>query len=216
MSRLGLFLTTIGVVAASWLGWAYASSDVPDALTIGDRVRTAVDGLKTSHVYVDPDSEGLLTPAEIAKVDAAASASQPEVFVVLWRESSESGYYLPSQGVDQLGAELGKPGYYITAGANDISADDIGITSDDYISSYDGNIDYGDGLAPGELVTGLLTMIDENDGRDFSEDDTTGSQYWGDTISVITIGALMGSMIGAGLAGLFAIAWFIERGRRKP
>lgn len=213
MSRTGLVLTTIAAIVASWLGWTFASADVPATPPPGDRVLAAVAGLKSSHVYVDPDSEDLLSPAEVSRIEAAAAASRPEVFVVIWRDSSEAGYYLPSQAVHQIGAELDRPGYYITAGSKNLSADEVGIESDDYFSTY-GAIEYEDGLAEGELAAGLLQIIDENDGRDFSEADTTGSKYWGGPAGTVTAGVLIGTLAGIGLAGVLSILWFVARSRR--
>lgn len=214
MSRPGLLMTVIATAVAAWLGWVVATANVSKPPPPGDRVLAAVAGLRSSHVYVDPDSEGILTAAEVARIDAAAAASDPEVFVFIWRDSTEAGYYLPSQAVDQVGAELGRPGYYISAGATDISADDVGIVSDDYLSGY-GAVEFDDGLADGELATGLLHLIDENDGRDYTEADTTGSHYWGGTGGTIAAGILIGTLIGIGLAAVLAIAWFVERTRRR-
>ena len=213
MSRIGLLLTAVSAILASWLGWTFASAGIPESPPSGDRVLAAVAGLETSHVYVDPDSEDLLSPAEISRIDAAAAASRPEVFVVIWRDSSEAGYYLESQAIDQIGAELDRPGYYISAGPRDMSADEVGIKSDDYFNSY-GAIEYEDGLAEGELASGLLQIITENDGRDYSESDTTGSHYWGGRAGTIAAGALIGTLAGIGLTGVLAIAWFVVRGRR--
>lgn len=213
MNVKGLLVTAVAVVIACWGGWAYATTDVSDVAPPGDRVLAAVEALKSSHVYVDPDSAGILTPAEIARIDAAAAASDPEVFVVIWRESNEAGYYLPRQALSQIGAELDRPGFYISAGGKEIAADEVGIKSDDYISSY-GSVEFDDGLAPGELAEGVLSLIDENNGRDYSIGNTTGSQYWGGTGGTIAAGALIGTLVGLCLAGLLAIAWFVERGRR--
>lgn len=213
MNIKGLVLTTIAAAIAAWLGWIYATAGVSDLPPPGDRVVAAANGLKSSHVYVDPDSEGILSPAEISQIDAAAAASKPEVFVTIWRESTEAGYYLPSQALDQIGEELGRPGFYITAGAKGIDGDEVGIKSDDYISGL-GAITVDDGLDDGELAKALLQLIDDNDGRDFSEGDTTGSQYWGGPVGTVAAGALFGSLAGLALAGLLAIAWFVERGRR--
>lgn len=214
MNRIGLLLTAFGVIVAAWLGWVCATTSVPDAIPMGDRVQAAVHGLRSSHVYVDPDSEGLLSPGEIAKVDAAAKASKPEAFVVLWRDRSEAGYYLSSQALDQIGAALDRPGYYIAAGPDGISYDDVNIKSDDYVSADDA-VDYSDGLADGELATGLLKTIAENDGRDYSTGSTTGSQYWGGTIGTIAAGALFGALAGGVLAGILTAGWFIVRARRS-
>lgn len=214
MSRLGLLLTAVAVVVAGWLGWAYASADIPDSPPPGDRVLTAVAALKTSNVYVDPDTEGLLSTAEISRINAAAAAADPEVLVVIWRDSTEAGYYPSSQALQQIGADLGRPGFYISADAKEITSDEVGIKSDDYVSDF-GAVDYDDGLADGELATGLLKLIGDNDGRDFSEADTTGSDYWGGTAGTTAAGALIGTLAGAVLATVVAIAWFVLRGRRR-
>jgi hypothetical protein len=208
-----LIVTAFAVVIACWGAWTYTTTDVAEVPPPGDRVLAAVNGLKSSHVYVDPDSAGILTPAEVTRIDTAAASSEPEVFVVIWRESTEAGYYLPRQALGQIGAELDRPGFYISAGAKEIASDEVGIKSDDYISSY-GSVEFDDGLAPGELAEGVLSLIDENDGREFSVGNTTGSHYWGGTGEMIFVGALIGSLAGAGLTLILVIGWFTARGRR--
>lgn len=208
MNRLGLAVTVVVTVLAGWFGWLYATSDVPAALPVGDRVHAAVDGLRSSNIYVDPDVEGIVTSEEASRIDAAAKAARPEVFIVLWRGSSEAGYYLASQALEQIGEELDRPGYYIVAGPGDISSRDVGIDGE-YVSA---SSVVNDGTGHAE---GLLAAIAENDGRHYSEADTTGSDYWGGTGGTIAAGVLFGVLAGSVLAGVLAAGWFIARARRS-
>lgn len=217
MSRAaGVAVTVLASILAGWAGWVVATNDVPDALPVGDRVQAAVEALRDSHVYVAPDSADLLTGADLARIEAAAAASRPEAFVMVWESSSEGGFYLDTEGVRQVGAELGRPGYYVSIGRDglrgSVASDDVGIDGD-YVSA--------NGFAEGEEVTSqsvaarLTEIIAENDGRDFSEASTTGSAYWGGTGGTIAAGVLMGVVGGAALAAIVAAAWFIVRSRLR-
>lgn len=217
MSRAaGVAITVLASLLAGWVGWIVATSDVPDALPVGDRVQAAVETLRDSHVYVAPDSADLLTAEDLARIEAAASASRPETFVMVWESSSEGGFYLDTEGVRQVGAELGRPGYYVSIGRDglkgSVASDDVGI---------DGEYVNANSFAEGEEVTSesvaarLTEIIAENDGREFSEASTTGSAYWGGTGGTIAAGVLMGAVGGAALAAIVVAAWFIVRSRLR-
>jgi hypothetical protein len=211
MTRGTAFVLTIVAAALAACGaWVVGTDSVPEPLPVGDRVRTATEALRESHVYVAPESADLLTDDDRARLDAAASASRPETFVIVWESTSEGGFYLDTEGLRQVGAELGRPGYYVSVGRDDVSSDDIGIEGD-YVSA--------DGFDEGEVVTAqtmaakIAEIIAENDGREFSAATTTGSSYWGGTWGTIGAGLLLGVLGGLGLACVVVIVWFIVRSR---
>lgn len=205
---VALAVTAVVTVLAGWAGWAVASHDVPDPLPVGDRVQLAVEALRDSHVYVAPDSADLLSPADLARIEASAAASSPETFVVIWEATSESGFYLETEGLRQIGEELGRPGYYVAVGRNGVSSDDVGI---------DGDHVYASGFAADEEVTQqsvaakLTEVIADNDGREFSEASTTESAYWGGPFGTVAAGVFVGAVAGAVLTALVVAAWFIVR-----
>ncbi len=217
MSRTaGIAVTVLLTVLAAWAGWVIATNDVPDALPVGDRVQAAAEALRDSNVYVAPDSADLLTGDELARIEAAASAASPETFVMVWESSSEGGFYLDTEGVRQVGAKLGRPGYYVSIGRDgltgSVSSDDVGIDAD-YVSAN--NFAEGEEVTQQSVAARLTEIIAESDGREFSEGSTTGSAYWGGTGGTIAAGILMGVVAGATLSAIVVAAWFIVRSRNR-
>jgi hypothetical protein len=216
MSRGPGFAATIVVtlIAAS-VTWFATSSDVPDELAVGDRVQAAVDTLRDSNVYVAPDSADLLSEEDVARIDAAASAASPETFVVVWEYTSDSGFYLPSEGLRQIGQELGRPGHYVSVGRSGVDSEDVGIDGD-YV--YAENFDEGEEITRATVVAKITAIIDESDGREFSAEDTSDSAYWGGPFGTLAAGALFGVFGGLGLAAVLVIVWFIARSlvRSRP
>ena len=209
-----LAVTVVLTIVAGWAGRAVATNDVPDALPVGDRVQAAVDGLRDSHVYVAPDSADLLTGDDLARVEAAAAAARPETFVIVWEATSESGFYLETEGLRQVGAELGRPGYYVGIGRGGVSSDDVGIDGD-YVAAR--GFAEGEEVTQQSVTTRLTEIIADSDGREFSEASTTGSAAWGGTAGTIAAGIVGGVLAGAALTALVVAAWFIARGRvRSP
>lgn len=213
----GLAVTLLLTLFAGWAGWVHASADVPDPLPVGDRVRTAVGALHDSHVYVAPDSADLLSGDALARVEAAAAASKPATYVMVWESSSEGGFYLDTEGVRQVGAELGRPGYYVSIGRGknadvSVASDDVGIDGD-YVSAD--SFPDGEAITQESVTAQLLQIIEENDGREFSKASTTGSAYWGGTAGTIAAGAFIGVGAGACLAAIAVAIWFIARYRRS-
>lgn len=213
MSRAtGIAITVVVAILIGWAAWFVVSDDVPDPLPVGDRVEQAVEALRESNVYVAPDSADLLSGADLARIEAAASASQPETFVVVWEVTTESGFYLPVEGLRQIGAELDRPGYYVSVGRGGVSSDDVGIK---------GDYAHADAFAEGEVIdqrsvaAKIDQIIAESDGREFSEASTTASAYWGGTSGTIAAGLLFGALAGAVLAGVLTAVWFIIRNRRR-
>jgi hypothetical protein len=211
MNRLtGAALSIVAAALAGWIGWSVATDDVPDPLPVGDRVQAAVEGLRHSHVYVAPESADLLTPEDRARLDAAAAAARPETFVIVWESTSEGGFYLPSEGLDQVGAELGRPGYYVSVGRGGVSSEDIGIDGD-YISAS--GLDDDQQRTAASTAAQVADIIAASDGRDYSKtgSTTTGSEYWGGPVGTAAAGLLFGALGGAVLAGVLVIFWFIVR-----
>ena len=217
MSRpAGIAVTVLLAVVAGWAGYALATPAVADPLPVGDRVHAAVEALRDSHVYVAPDSADLLSGAELVRLEAAAAASRPQAFVVVWEHSSEGGFYLPSEGLRQIGAELGRPGHYVSIGRDGlrgtVAAEDVGI---------DGDYTYATGFAvdepvtPQTISTRLTEMLAQNDGREFSTTTTPYGAGWGGTTDTIVAGVLIGAVAGAALAALAGAAWFIARSRLR-
>jgi hypothetical protein len=205
-----LSLTLVAAILAGGAAWVVTTRDVPDPLPVGDRVQAAVAGLRESNVYVAPESADLLSVDDVERLSAVAAGSSPETFVVVWEDSPEGGFYLPREGLRQIGAELGRPGYYVSVGRGDVSSDDVGI---------DGDYASADGFEEGEVIdqqtvaVKIAEIIAESDGRDYSEASTTGSAYWGGPIGTVGAALLIGVLIGLGLAGVAVIMWFLVRGR---
>ncbi|MET1037398.1 MAG: hypothetical protein ABW075_03935 [Aeromicrobium sp.] len=213
MSRgVALAITVVVTVLAGWAGWSVATGDVPDPLPVGDRVDAVVEALRASNVYVDPDSADLLTDEDLARIDAAAAASSPEAFVVVWEYTSEGGFYLENEGLRQIGAELGRPGLYVSIGRSGISSQDVGIDGDYVSAQY---FDEGEEITPESVAAKISALLAENDGREFSEETSTGSAYWGGPFGTLAAGVLIGVMAGLGLAIVVVALWFIVRSRLR-
>jgi len=206
----GWVATLVATVLAGGIGWYVASDEVPEPLPVGDRVRAAVDALQDSHVYVAPDSADLLTDADRERLDALAAAARPETFVIVWEGTREAGYYLGSEALRQIGAELDRPGYYVSVGRGDVSSDDVGIDGD--FANAD-SFDEGVEITEQTVAAKITEIISESDGREFSEADTTGSDYWGGPFGTLAAGLLIGGLAGAGLAVVAVVLWFILRSR---
>lgn len=208
MKRLitGLLITLACAAAGGALAWWLASPAVAPDPPVTERALAAAAGLGDGgHVYVDPSAQGAFTAAEVERLDAAAAASDPAVFLVVWPNSDQAGYGSRADVLRQIGDVTGRPGLYVEVSpGEDLYSADVGIEGD-YVSSY------GDG---GSGAAGLLDLIGENDGREYSVGEDTGSHYWGGTGGIITAGLLIGgfSGIGAGLLGLGG--WALAR-RRK-
>jgi hypothetical protein len=205
---VALALTAVATVLAGWAGWSVATGDVPDELPVGDRVQAAVEAFRESNVYVAPDSADLLSDEDVARIDAAAAASTPETFVVVWEYTSEGGFYLEREGLVQIGEALGRPGYYVAVGRNGVTSDDIGIDGD---HAYADDFGEGEEITQESVAAKITTIIEESDGREFSAADTSDSAYWGGPFGTVAAGALFGVFGGLGLALVLVIAWFIVR-----
>lgn len=203
---VGLPITQVCAGAGGAVAWWLASPGVTPELPLTERARAAAAGLgDDGHVYVDPSASGAFSADELARLDEAAAAADPQVFVVVWPDSDQAGYGSRSDVLAQIGDATGRPGLYVEVSPGaDLYTADVGIEGE-YVSSYD---------ASGPGVAGLLELINENDGRDYTVGEDTGSHYWGGTAGIITAGLLIGgfSGLGAGLLGL--TGWALVRRRR--
>ena len=209
---VGLALSLVAAVLAAAGGWAVGGRDLTTPRPPGDRVLAVVEGLRESPVHVDPDSVGLLTEQEHDRLAARAASSNPPVFVTVWDQTSEGGFYLPSAGLEQIAAELGEPGLYVSVARRTVTVRDIGIDGD-HVSAP--TVDLDRPLTPETMSAAISTILDENDGRDFSEASNSGSDYWGGTGGMIAAGLLIGSLAGGALALVVTIVWFTVRSRRS-
>ncbi|WP_116950187.1 hypothetical protein [Jiangella endophytica] len=212
MSRriVGLLITLVLAAGGGALAWWLATSGITPDLPVTERARAAAAGLgDDGHVYVDPSATGTFTDADLARLDAAAAASDPQAFLVVWPASREAGYGSPSDVLHQIGDLTGRPGLYVQVvpGA-DLFDTDVGIAGE-YLSIYSAVGDEAETETPA-----LLRLIDENDGREYEVGEDTSSNYWGGTGGMIAAGLTIGGLggVGAGLLGL--AGWALVRRRR--
>lgn len=210
----GVALTIAATVLAGAAAWFVTSPDVSEPVPVGDRVRAAAEALRTAHVYVEPESADLLGAEDLARLDAAAAAAKPETFVVVWEDSTNAGYYLPRDGLRQLGAELGRPGYYVSVGRGGVSSIDIGIDGE-YASADD--FEEGEVIDQQSVAARITDILAESDGREFSAASTSGSDYWGGPWGTLAAGLMFGVFGGLLLALVAVPLWFFIRSRlRSP
>ncbi|TDD70696.1 hypothetical protein E1262_08580 [Jiangella aurantiaca] len=208
---VGLLITLVCAAAGGAVAWWLAAPTVTPDPPLAERARAAAAVLADTHVYVDPSVEDLFTEQELGRLDAAAAASDPQVFLVVWPNSRQAGYDSPADVLHQIGALTDRPGLYIEVSPDDdVYSTDVGITAE-YFSVY-GALD-GAWTSAAETAR-LLEEIAENDGREYTLGEDTGSDYWGGAGETIAAGLVIGgfSGIGAGLLGL--VGWALAR-RRK-
>ncbi|WP_129667712.1 hypothetical protein [Phytoactinopolyspora endophytica] len=208
---VGLVTTLVCAVLGGVAAWSITSEDLPDETYTTERARVAADGLDDSHVYVEPSAGGAFTDDELARIDEAAAASDPQVFVVVWPESSQAGYGSDSEVLRQIGRRLDRPGVYVQISPGSaLDSVDVGIDAG-YFSIYESPDEQWSSSRETRL---LLEKIEENDGRSYELGESTGSDYWGGTAGTIAAGVLIGSL-GGGVAGAIGlIGWFFVRRRR--
>ncbi|WP_158603041.1 hypothetical protein [Jiangella rhizosphaerae] len=208
---MGMLITLVVAVAGGALAWRLASPAVMPEPPVTERARAAAAVLADAHVYVDPSVDGVFTDQELARLEDAAAASDPQVFVVVWPDSDQAGYGFSRDVLRQIGAETGRPGVYLEVSpGEDVDSLDVGIEGE-YFSVF-GAVD-GAWSSAAETAR-LLDEIAENDGREYTLGEDTGSDYWGGTGGTITAGLLIGGFSGicAGVLGL--IGWALVRRRR--
>lgn len=209
---VGLLITLVCAVAGGAVAWSLASPAVAPEPPLTERARAAAAGLgDDGHVYVDPSADGVFTAEDVARLDTAAAASDPEVFLVVWPSSDQAGYGSRADVLRQIGDTTGRPGMYVEVSpGEDVYSADVGITGD-HLSVYGA---LGEEWTSAGETARLLEAIDENDGREYRVGEDTGSHYWGGTGGTITAGLLIGLLCGVG-AGLLGLAgWALAR-RRK-
>ncbi|WP_053205618.1 hypothetical protein [Jiangella muralis] len=205
----GLLITLVVAAGGGALAWWLATPDVVPERPVPERARAAADVLGDAHVYVDPSAAGTYADADLARLEAAAAASDPQVFVVVWPASREAGYGSPSDVLHSIGDLTGRPGLYIQVDPGvDLYTSDVGIEGEHY-SIYSAVDD-----ATQTEAAAVLQAIDENDGREYEVGEDTGSHYWGGTGGTIAAGLTIGAFsgFGAGLLGLGV--WALARRRR--
>ncbi|MBB5791719.1 hypothetical protein [Jiangella mangrovi] len=211
---VGLLITLVLAAAGGALAWWLASPAVTPDPPLTERAAAAAAGLGADgHVYVDPAASGVFSAEELDRLGEAAATSDPQVFVVVWPASDQAGYGSTSDVLRQIGGETERPGVYVEVDPGvDVDSADIGIEGE-YFSLYGALDDETEWTSAAETDR-LLAAIDENDGREYTVGEDTGSHYWGGTGGMITAGLVIGGLsgIGAGLVGL--AAWAIVRHRR--
>lgn len=86
-----------------------AGAELPPA---GDRVRAAIDGLKRDRFYVAPEMRNRLTAEQRRTISAALADGRVSTYLIFWKQTSDAGYYLDSQALDQVIAGVGVDGRY--------------------------------------------------------------------------------------------------------
>ncbi|WP_298326924.1 hypothetical protein [Haloactinopolyspora sp.] len=207
----GLLITLICAAAGAGIAWWVSTPEVPAEVEVTERARAAAAGLADSHVYVDPSSEGVFTEQQLARLDAAAAASDPQVFLVVWPDSWEAGYAYSADVLKQIGELTGQPGLYLEfAPGADLAHTDVGITGERFhiLGDYDGE------STGAQETTQLLQEIENNDGRQYELGEDTSSNYFGGTAGTIAAGLLIGAFDGAVLGLLILGGWSAARRRR--
>lgn len=205
---VGLLITLVVAAGGGAVAWWLATPEVTPERPVTERARAAAEVLGDGQVYVDPAAAGTFTDADLARLDAAAAAADPQVFLVVWPASREAGYGPASDAMHEIGDLTGRPGLYVQVDPGvELDATDVGIEAE-YFSTYGGM----DDEAP-TGVAAVLDLIDENDGREYEVGEDTSSPYWGGPGTMIAGGLTIGVLSGvcAGLLGLAARAVVRQR-----
>lgn len=207
---VGLLITLVVAAAGGAVAWWLASPAVTPEPPVTERARAAAAALGADrHVYVEPSATGVFTDDDLARLEAAAAASDPEALLVVWPASYEAGYGSAADVLRQIEELTGRPGLYVEVDPGaDLDTVDVGIEGE-YLSVYSA---VGDG--PETATPALLRLIEENDGREYEVGEDTSSDYWGGTAGTIAAGLTIGGLggVGAGLLGLGV--WALIRRRR--
>lgn len=208
---VGVVATLVSAGLAGVAAWWGATPSLPAGPGMTERARAAADGLDDSHVYVDPSMAGVFSDEQLARIDDAAGASDPQAFVVIWPESRQAGYGPSRDVLRQIGRLLDQPGLYLQVSPGEALEDvDVGIEAE-YFSAYESPAEE---WSSSDATALLLDKIAENDGRSYVVGEDTGSDYWGGTGGAIAAAVLLGTL-GGGLVGTIAlVVWIIMRRRR--
>lgn len=211
---VGLLITVVLAAAGGALAWWLASPAVTPDPPLTERAAAAAAGLGADgHVYVDPSASGVFSADELDRLDEAAAASDPEVFVVVWPGSDQAGYGSADDVLRQIGGETGRPGVYVEVDPGvDVDSADVGIEGE-HFSLYGAVDDEAEWTSAAETDR-LLAAIDENDGREYTVGEDTSSSYWGGTGGMITAGLVIGGLCGVGGGVVGLVGWAIVRHRR--
>lgn len=165
---VAVFAIAFGATFTSIVASSYARS-APEAMPTGDRALSAIKALKTSHLYVAPDAADLLTAAQREQINRAAAAANPEIFITVWNPSRDDGFYLDSDGAEQIANGVDKKGVYLLAG-NGTQAG---------TNEYGVNPGYVNSDLRGEFDKALLRYIAAIDATGDNEPVNNDSDYWG-------------------------------------
>lgn len=187
-SRAGMALSAaiVAVIALAFsaaftsiVASSYARS-APKVMPTGDRALSAIEVLKSSHLYVAPDAAARLTAAQRDRINRAAAASDPQIFITIWNPSRNDGVYLDSDGAEQIANGVGKKGVYLLAGNGPQTG----------IEEYGVNPGYVNPELRGEFDKALLRYIAAIDEAGDSELLAADSDYWGGAGGGIAFGVL--------------------------
>lgn len=209
---VGLLITLLAAISGGAFAWWLAAPDTVPATDPTERALAAADGLRDSNVYIEPAARGFLNEHQIAQLDEAAAAADPEVFLVVWPWSLDAGYAISSDVLRQAGTQLGRPGVYVEVDpAGGLADAQVGIEGS--LASF---FDSGEETWTGQQATDqLLSLIRETDGGSYEAASTTiESGYWGGTGGAIGAGVFLGALCALGGSLIGIVAWFTVRARR--
>jgi hypothetical protein len=147
----------------------------------GDRVQQAVDALAESPVFVAEDARDLLDEAGEARVAEVAAAADPRIFVVVWTPSTDAGYYLEADALDQIMEGVDEDGIYLLVDDSQSAVvDERGVELDGYVVPE----------LYGALDEALVDHLEELDALGASPAETGEDAYWGPPPGAAVIGVL--------------------------
>ncbi|MEO7350467.1 MAG: hypothetical protein ABIR34_06780, partial [Marmoricola sp.] len=106
-----LLALVAGLVVAFAAGALVHAAD-PRLPPPGDRVRAAIAGLEQDHFYVAPEMRNRLTDAQRRTISAALEHGKVPTYLIFWKQTSNAGYYLDSEALDQVIAGVDGDGRY--------------------------------------------------------------------------------------------------------
>ncbi|GAW50797.1 MULTISPECIES: hypothetical protein [unclassified Nocardioides] len=180
---LAVLLGLLAATAAVGITHAAARTVDPDPLPIGDRVQQAADAFRDGdHVYVAADAHDRVPPADEARLEQLADASDTALYIAVW-EAGESGYYLYSDAADQLQRTVGEDGVYVIwQGPGDGIVSERGGSMDpDPPADFNGD--------PVRRLTEIATAV--GDGRLLTY---SGPDYWGGPGGALGAGLIFGGL----------------------
>lgn len=186
--RLGVGLIVsvlVGTGAAMVPALSMDTDRGDDVAAPGDRVRAAIEELREDRVHVPGDGRAMLDEAGERRLESLLADSDPAVYVVVWSETHEAGYYSAGDVVDQLGKAI-DPGAVMVVwegpGRGDVGA------LDGYVSSSSMSFE-------GDPEARITELVEELQGEEIEP------LYSEDTGDVVA-GAIAGAVGGVGAYGV--------------